>query len=98
MSVYARLKISGRVQGVFYRVSTRDRARELGLSGFVRNVSDGSVEVLVTGDRGLVEELISWCHRGPSGSRVDTVVVEWLEAHLLEVEEKESAVLDFHIR
>jgi len=98
MSAFARLKISGRVQGVFYRVSTRDMARELGLSGFVRNASDGSVEVLAAGDRRLVEELIAWCHRGPSGSRVDRVDVEWVEVHLLEVEEEESAGLDFHIR
>lgn len=98
MSAYARLKITGRVQGVFYRASTRDRARALGLSGFVRNASDGSVEVLAAGDRGLVEELIAWCHRGPSGSRVDAVRVDWMEVHLLEGEEKEWAVLDFHIR
>ena len=75
----ARLKIQGRVQGVFYRQSTRDRARSLGLTGWVRNAYDGSVEAEVSGDKAIVEQLIEWCRTGPPAARVDTVDVEWVE-------------------
>jgi acylphosphatase len=75
----ARVVIRGQVQGVFFRVETRDRARSLGLAGWVRNTPDGTVEAVFEGDRERIESIISWCRRGPSLARVDDVEVEWGE-------------------
>jgi acylphosphatase len=71
----ARIKVhvEGVVQGVFYRHGTRQKAKELGVNGWVRNMPDGSVECLVEGDQESVEALISWCQHGPLGARVDRV-------------------------
>lgn len=68
------LKIRGRVQGVGYRAFVHDQAIQLGLSGWARNRSDGSVEVLVGGNRVEVEELITLLRRGPPGARVTELV------------------------
>ena len=76
----ARVRVRGRVQGVFFRVEARDRARSLGLSGWVRNSPDGTVEAVFEGDRDRVESMVGWCRRGPSGARVEDVDVEWAEA------------------
>jgi acylphosphatase len=65
--------ISGLVQGVFFRQSTRQRARELGLTGWVRNRFDGKVEALFQGQAEVVDEMISWCHQGPPGAQVTAV-------------------------
>lgn len=67
--------MSGRVQGVFFRVSTRNRALELGLTGTVQNQKDGSVRIVTTGQEDAIEQLTLWCHRGPELARVDHVVV-----------------------
>lgn len=72
------LIISGRVQGVFFRQSTRDKAIQLGLAGFVKNESDGTVYVLATGSLPKVEELIAWCHKGPPSASVKHVEVKYL--------------------
>ncbi|HJM60724.1 MAG TPA: acylphosphatase [Alphaproteobacteria bacterium] len=69
----ARLRIYGRVQGVWFRGWTVDRAQALGLSGWVRNRNDGSVEVLVSGPSYAVEQMITACHDGPPTARVDLV-------------------------
>lgn len=74
--VKARLKIHGRVQGVFYRQSTREKARELGLSGWVKNMPDGTVEALAAGPEEVVKQLIEWCGNGPAYARVDRVDVQ----------------------
>jgi acylphosphatase len=66
-------RVSGKVQGVYYRHSTRAEARRLNLRGTVRNLSDGSVEVLVQGAPAAVEALRLWLHRGPAHARVDRV-------------------------
>jgi acylphosphatase len=73
----AHLVIKGRVQGVFYRAFARDIATQLGLKGWVRNVSDGSVEALLEGDRQEIEQAIRHCHLGPPGARVDDIDVRW---------------------
>ena len=69
------LRISGRVQGVWYRGWTVDRATELGLAGWVRNLTDGTVEVLANGPREAVDRLIDVCRKGPKLARVDDVAV-----------------------
>ena len=73
----ARVVIHGRVQGVFFRAETRDRARSLGLDGWVRNTGEGSVEAVFEGDRDRIESMLVWCRRGPSLAQVDTVDVDW---------------------
>jgi acylphosphatase len=73
----ARLKIAGRVQGVYYRASTVQQAQILGLTGWVMNCADGSVEAVAEGARPKLEELIAWCHQGPDGARVNQVDVRW---------------------
>jgi acylphosphatase len=77
--VQARVRIEGLVQGVNYRYSTRQKAQELGVNGWVRNLADGSVECLMEGERDKVEALIRWCHQGPPGSRVKKVTPHWEE-------------------
>jgi acylphosphatase len=66
-----RIVVIGRVQGVFYRQSTRDKALELGLNGTVKNCDDGSVEVFAEGKPQQIELLIEWCRTGPPRARVD---------------------------
>jgi len=64
------LRIHGRVQGVWYRESMRREAARLGVAGWVRNCSDGSVEAIVEGEAAAVRELEAWCHTGPPSARV----------------------------
>ena len=72
MSV-ARFLVSGRVQGVFFRASTRDAARALGLAGYARHLDDGRVEVVAQGSEDAIEALRAWLHDGPPQARVDQV-------------------------
>ncbi len=67
--------VSGRVQGVYYRGATAERARELGISGYARNLSDGRVEVLAFGERHAVEAFVNWLWIGSSASNVTAVEV-----------------------
>jgi acylphosphatase len=71
------LIVRGRVQGVYFRAASQREARRLGISGWVRNRSDGSVEICAEGDEDAIKELSNWAHRGPSAARVDTVDVRW---------------------
>jgi acylphosphatase len=71
--------VRGSVQGVFFRAETRDRARSLGLAGWIRNAPDGTVEAAFEGDDELVESMVEWCRRGPAGARVEDVDVAWVE-------------------
>jgi acylphosphatase len=69
------LRISGLVQGVSYRASTRDAALELGVRGWVRNLANGDVEALAEAEPQVIERFITWCHRGPDEARVTGVQV-----------------------
>ena len=79
MTKRVKLKVKGRVQGVFYRQSTQDQARSLGLSGWVANQEDGSVLVDAQGEKTKLESLINWCWNGPARANVSQVDVEWLD-------------------
>ena len=70
-----RLVISGRVQGVFYRAWTETNARALGLTGWVRNRADGSVEILAQGSEEAIDALVRRCWEGPSRAQVDKINV-----------------------
>lgn len=69
----ARFFVHGRVQGVFFRASTRERALLLGLSGYAKNLPDGRVEVVASGSAEALDELDGWLHHGPPAARVETV-------------------------
>lgn len=69
--------VEGRVQGVFFRAHTQQMASLLKLKGWVKNRRDGRVEALFEGEKDHVEQMIQWCHRGPSEARVTKVLVTW---------------------
>ncbi|MBU3954172.1 MAG: DNA polymerase IV [Proteobacteria bacterium] len=71
-----KVNISGRVQGVFFRAQTQTAARQLTLSGYVKNLSNGSVEAVFQGDKQAVSQMVEWCRKGPPGARVDRVLTE----------------------
>jgi acylphosphatase len=73
----AHVLVHGAVQGVFFRVQTRDRARSLGVDGWVRNTSAGTVEAVFEGGDEQVESMVEWCRRGPAGARVEDVEARW---------------------
>ena len=79
-AVRVALWIRGRVQGVWYRASTRDEAVRLGLRGWVRNEPDGTVRAVAEGPRELCEALLRWCHEGPPLAQVSRIDAEWGEA------------------
>jgi acylphosphatase len=74
----ARFLVAGRVQGVFFRASTRERARELGLAGHAENRADGRVEVVASGDAAALGQLEAWLRRGPPQARVEALEREEL--------------------
>ena len=74
------ITVEGRVQGVFFRKSTQDKAHELGLTGSVRNQPDGSVYIEVQGNQLAVDALVKWCHKGPELAKVHRVTTEDIPA------------------
>lgn len=76
----AHVYVSGNVQGVFFRDSTRQKAEELNLTGWVKNTSDGRVEAVFEGPTDEVRQMVDWCENGPSQADVDDVEVEYGEA------------------
>jgi acylphosphatase len=70
-----RVRVTGRVQGVFFRAEVQARAESLGIAGWVRNAPDGSVEAVFEGEPERVESMVDWCRRGPAGACVDDVEV-----------------------
>jgi acylphosphatase len=79
MKVRAHIFVSGRVQGVFFRVETRDEATKRNVTGWVRNTSGGRVEAVFEGKKEDVEEVIEFCKSGPLGARVTKIDVKWKE-------------------
>jgi acylphosphatase len=67
------VRISGHVQGVWYRASTKQKAEELGITGWVKNTSDGAVEAVFAGEEEVVDAMISWCQKGPRLAKVTNV-------------------------
>lgn len=82
--------IKGQVQGVFFRDTTRQEAEKLGLSGWVRNLPDGSVEAVFEGERSSCEKALAYAWRGPRSARVDQVEARW--------EDEEEGLTGFRIR
>jgi acylphosphatase len=73
------ITVSGKVQGVYYRQSAKEKARELGVTGTVKNLHNGNVLLMATGTPEQLEKLIAWCRRGPSRAVVSNVQVEEME-------------------
>jgi acylphosphatase len=71
------LRVHGRVQGVFFRASAQREAKRLGLTGWIRNRRDATVELVAEGEETGIKDLIAWAQSGPSGARVDKVDVRW---------------------
>lgn len=82
--IRAHVFVSGRVQGVYYRATTRETARERGVGGWVRNLDDGRVEAVFEGAEEAVESMVEWCHTGSPTARVDDVEVEYSDPTGLE--------------
>ena len=79
MKVHVTLHITGRVQGVFYRASARDKAQSLKVNGYARNEKDGSVCIEAEGDEQAIQTFIAWCKDGPRMAEVNEVKVEFGE-------------------
>lgn len=75
--------VSGRVQGVYFRYFTQNKAKELGVCGSVRNLDDGRVEIIAEAETVILEDFILWCHKGPITARVDKVEMTDLESREL---------------
>lgn len=71
------LKIFGRVQGVFFRSGTKKEAEKLGLCGWVKNETDGSVSVEIEGERAQLEKFLRWCREGTVAAKVEDIKEEW---------------------
>ena len=85
-----KMNISGHVQGVFFRANTRDKARQLDLKGWVKNLSNGDVEIFAQGSRKNLEQLKKWARKGPPRARVDEVRTQ--------EEQTKEGLKDFKIR
>ncbi len=72
--------VHGYVQGVFYRANTQKVAEGLGLTGWVENCHDGSVEIHAEGNKAKLEELVAWCWRGPALASVSNIDLSWIKA------------------
>ncbi|NVN92715.1 MAG: acylphosphatase [Desulfuromonadales bacterium] len=79
MKIGASIVVHGRVQGVAFRHYTCVRARELGITGWVRNLPNGSVAGLFEGEEGAVRSMVDWCHDGPPAAQVERVDVRQVE-------------------
>lgn len=82
--------VKGRVQGVYFRAYTQKQAAKLNLSGYVRNLDAGHVEIVASGEADALQQLISWCHKGPMLAKVAEVIVS--QHH------DDEGLIDFEIR
>jgi acylphosphatase len=69
------LIIKGKVQGVFFRQAAKEQAERLGITGWVKNISEGRVEVMASGDEEHLQDFIEWCHAGPRKADVEDVII-----------------------
>ncbi len=83
------LLIKGKVQGVFFRVSAKQIADKTGITGWIRNTSEGDVEAVVTGREEQLKQFISWCKKGPSRAKVTDVTA---------AQQEEGLFIDFSVR
>jgi len=79
MTRKVKILVTGRVQGVYFRAFTQNKAKQLSVSGSVKNLPDGRVEIIAQADEMLIEKLVKWCHKGPVTARVDHVEIIELE-------------------
>ena len=80
MTRKVKLLVSGRVQGVYFRMFTQNKAKQFGINGHARNLPDGRVEIIAEADDTSIEKLIQWCHKGPVTARVDHAEIIELES------------------
>ncbi len=78
------ITVSGKVQGVYYRQSTKEKAIALNLTGSVMNKKNGDVEIIATGIKDKLEELVDWCRQGPSNAVVKNIIVKELPLQIFE--------------
>ncbi|MBU0476461.1 acylphosphatase [Patescibacteria group bacterium] len=78
--IRAHIFVRGRVQGVFFRKNTCQKAKEKGITGWVRNLDDGRVEAIFEGEKEKVEEILEWAGKGPVWAKVDDLEVDWQES------------------
>jgi len=76
MKLNVHVIVSGRVQGVWFRVNTKQKAEQLGVTGWVKNTHDGRVEAIFEGEESSIKEMIEWCHRGPPQAKIDNVEID----------------------
>lgn len=76
------ITVSGKVQGVFFRQSTREKALTTGVTGYVSNLPDGTVQIIATGTAEQLDELTAWCHQGPPKASVTSVIIHELDLQL----------------
>ena len=92
--VRAQVYVTGRVQGVFFRAFTRERALALGLTGWVKNLPDGSVEIVCEGEDSSVASLLKWCRKGPPAAHVTDIEAAYAEP----TGEFDSFVVEYSMR
>ena len=85
-----KILVSGRVQGVYFRMFAKNKAKQFGINGCAGNLPDGRVEIIAEADAISIEKLIKWCHKGPVTARVDHVEIIELES--------DEALMSFEIR
>jgi len=75
--VRVRILIEGRLQGMNFRYYTQEHAKKLGLAGFVRNLSDGRIEIEAQGEKGQVNKMLAWCERGPQSDHIKSILFRY---------------------
>ncbi len=78
------LIVKGKVQGVFYRATTKKVARQAGITGWVKNLPNGDVEIMATGSQEVLQQFVDWCCKGPLGAKVDEIITTDVEEQLFD--------------